>query len=444
MVKLIQALFGGSRSRLGSAGFVAALGMLGLAPVSDGAGNIFVERELVLSRTGSTRATAYGMSHKIVDFGDWLAVGWLDQPAKILVARVDAGLELAEPPVLLGTGMSNHAGPALTRDGEGRLHAVFGPHHGPFTYRHSHEPRDLTAWSNPVSFGNTATYPSLVCAPDDVLHLAYRSSGTDPWRVLYQRKPPGGSWTAEQPLFENDVLDYMWSGNSLAVDGRGGLHLVYCLYEQEACRGRAIGYLRSTDGGRSWAAGDGRAVDLPTHAGSPATILAEPGMDVRVKSAVIGPDGRPWFVTVHLARQPRTVVLRSQTADGGWRALDLLPHLEARFPDRELVDATLAFDRDGRLYVFATTGARAPDATFWGHPSNEVVLLASSDGGRSFQVLPISTPDPTQPSWMPSIERPAGTEPIDTPYLLYTTGGPGEGVHGGPNTTVRLVKLSWK
>ena len=406
-----------------------------------GAPFVSIGDQVVVSETGSTRATAYGMSHKILTTPEQIVVGWLDQPANIMVRAFDRqGGEWAAP-VQVGTGMSNHAGPALTMDGAGRVHMVFGPHHGPFVYRHTVQPGSIGEWSEPESFGDMGTYPSLMCGPDDTLHLTYRSSGTDPWRVLYQRRPIGGEWSEPLPLFENDVLDYMWTGHSLGVDQTGALHLVLCLYEQEAKRGRAIVYLRSNDGGATWRNTAGDAMALPVHSADSSTILAEPEMDVRVKSLVLDPAQQPWFVTVHLARHPRSVVLR--TLEGGqWKAVDLLPHLQASFPARELVDATMTFDRRGTLYVACTTNAvDEQPRTFWGDPSHEVVVMASRDRGKHFAVLPVSAPDSRQPSWMPSIERPYSFEPIGVPHLLYTTGGPGEGVHGGPDTRVSFVTL---
>ncbi len=392
-----------------------------------------------LSRTGSTRATAYGMSHKIVDWKDSRVVGWLDQPARIMVNRLDKDTGQWGEPIQIGEGMSNHAGPALTRDSRGIIHAVFGPHHGPFVHRYTLNAGDPESWSDPVEFGNMGTYPSLVCAPDDTLHLTYRSSGTDPWRVLYQQHPPGGTWSEPVALFENDVLDYMWTGHSIAVDSSGHLHLVYCLYELEAKRGKSIHYLKSEDGGKSWINQDRQPMALPTQYGDASTILKDPEMDIRIKSTVIGPDGQPWFLTNELARQPRSVVLRHLVGDE-WKTVDLLPFVEAAFPGKEPIDGTFTFDEQGRLVAVVTIhDAQPADNTHWGHPSSEVILMVSTDSGNSFHVERVSEPDPDTPSWMGSMQRPVNHEPIASPTFLYTTGGPGEGVHGGPNTEVWYV-----
>lgn len=414
---------------------------LALSPLHAGDAPLSIVETTLLSTTGSTRATAYGMSHKIVTTPTQVVVGWLDQPAEIMVRAFNRQARSWSPAQKVGTGMSNHAGPALTKDSTGRIHLVFGPHHGPFTYRHTLRAGEIDKWSEPESFGFMGTYPSLVTGPDDTLHLTYRSSGSDPWRVLYQQRPAGGTWSEPLALFENDVPGYMWTGHSLAVDAAGTLHVVFCLYEEEAKRGRAILYLRSPDGGSTWLETAGAEMLLPVRAGDASTILADPTMDVRVKSMVLGPRQEPWFVTVHLGRPTRTVVLRSLEA-GSWTEIDLLPHLQAVDPNRELVDATMTFDRDGRLYVFATTGGVGPEVTtFWGDPSNEVVLLVSADRGQTFSVLPVSVPDPTEPAWMPSIERPLGPVPIGRPHLLYTRGGPGTGVHSPLTTEVHFITL---
>ena len=69
--------------------------------------------------------------------------------------------------------------------------------------------------------------------------------------------------------------------------------------------------------------------------------------------------------------------------------------------------------------------------------------MTSRNRGKTFRVLPISTPDPTLPSWLPSIERPFGAKPIGVPSFLYTHGNIGTygDCKSGGGTEVHFVRL---
>jgi len=162
---------------------------------------------------------------------------------------------------------------------------------------------------------------------------------------------------------------------------------------------------------------------------------------MRVGDVVLDSKGNPWFATIHLERYPRSVVLWHYNAKA-WKSVDLLPHLQRVIPNRELVDATITFDNEDTLYAFCTVEkALARNVNWWGHPSQEVVLLTSKDKGVHFEVLQISELDPLKPNWLPSIERPFSGQSIGVPSLLFTHGGPGKGCTKGSATEVVFVRL---
>ena len=184
-------------------------------------------------------------------------------------------------------------------------------------------------------------------------------------------------------------------------------------------------------------------MELPVTPSSKCFVEQDRKLDMRVTSMVVDPEGRPWFSATHLERSPRSVLLWHH--DGkAWASVDVLPSVQAAMPDREIVDASITFDKEGTLYAACTVQQVVPhDREWWGHPSKEVVLLLSDDRGKHFDVLPISKEDPEKPNWLPSIERPFSAEPLDhVPALLYTHGGPGEGLKGGPDTEVVFVRLA--
>ncbi len=408
-----------------------------------GAAAMKVVSRKVLSRRGSTRATAYSMSNKIVTRDGRIFVAWLDFVSEIRVAVFDVAAGEWSDPVEVGRGVDNHSGPALTLDGNGFLHIVYGPHHHPFRYRRSARPLEIGEWTPEETFAAKATYPSLVAAPDGRLWCACRSSRTDPWRLRLYRRAAGGRWDEGVDLLDVAARGYAWLGNSLAVGPDGTVHLAFVIYDSEAGRGRACGYLRTRDGGRTWETAGGNGVNLPVTPASGCFVEQDPALDMRVGNVVLDPRGNPWFSATHLERSPRTVLLWHH--DGTkWTSEDPGPSLRKALPGREIVDATVTFDAAGTLYVACTVQEELPPGVrWWGHPSQEVVLLTSADRGRSFRVLPVSPPDPGAPNWLPSIERPFSARPLEgIPSLLYTHGGPGTGSNTeGPPTEVVFVRF---
>lgn len=393
----------------------------------------------VLSTNGSTRATAYIMSNKIISADSSIFVAWLDRMAEVKIRRYDMRAEAWEETVHLGTGVDNHSGPALTMDSRGYLYAAFGPHHGPFQFRRTLQPYDIRAWSPVDSFGVNGTYPSLVCDAGDTLHCTYRG-GPAPWRLMYQKKPPGGAWRAPVALLDPAVPDgYTQYDNPLMVAPDGTLHLGFHIYDMHPEGGKAIGYLRSRDGGKTWENAAGEKMALPVTPQSPCFIEQGDSLDMRFGNLAIDAQEHPWLAAFHNETSPRTAVLWHN--DGrAWRARDLLPVVQAHFPDREITYSSLSFDSDGVLYLVSNI-QKVGAASHWGDASLEIVLLTSADGGATFAVQAISEHDPQNPNWLPSIERPYGPWRIGVPSFLYTHGGPGEGLTGGPATEVVFVRL---
>ncbi len=392
-----------------------------------------------LSLAGSTRATGYGMSNKLLRAGNKLFAVWLDNVSVARVAELDLNSGQWGAPVLLGNGTDNHGGPTITRDSQGYLHTLFGPHHAPLQYRRSSQPDDASAWGPVETFGLKATYPSLVCDTDDALHVAYRG-GSDRWRMMYQSRPAGGSWSAPLELaWTGQSVGYSQYGNSLAVEADGTLHLGFHIYDTAPgnSRGHSLGYLRSPDGGTTWENAAGISMTLPVSPASSCFIEQGAGLDMRIGNLVLDPDGRPWLAAVHIESQ--TVLLWHHDGSA-WLSIDLGPVLAAQIPGWVLVDATLCFDRHGALYVAASVAASTA-TTWFGDPSTEVVLLTSVDRGFSFASRLISNPDPTVSSWLTSLERPHGADPIDLPAFLYTYGNKGSGTTGGLPTEVMCIEL---
>ncbi len=401
---------------------------------------IDVELKTELTSHGSTRATAYSMSNKIITADEKKYVTWLDSVSNIMIQSLDLATNQWGEAVMLGKGVDNHSGAALTMDSDGYIYALFGPHHGPFQFVRSALPRDISSWEQQPEFGQFATYPGLICDSQDVLHLTYRG-GPMPRRLIYQQKKPGEPWSAPKALVYADVGDtYTQFGNPIAVSPSGVLHVGFHIYDLFPPAGNYVGYLQSADGGTTWTTAKGDTVDLPATPDTDCFIEQGEDLNMRVGNLVLDSRGRPWLPVIHLEAGGRTNILY-YLDNHQWHAIDLLPHLNQTMPGKVILYATLTFDAKDRLYVAATV-QDSSNTDFWGVPGQEVVLLFSVDQGESFDVYRISGSDSTAPSWLPSIERPFSHQPIGVPALMYTRGGPGKDLVSFIPTSVYFARLN--
>lgn len=403
----------------------------------------------MLSRTGSTRGTAYTMSNKILTADGKTHAVWLDQINKTYVRTYFHKTKRWGKPVHIGTGDDNHAGPALAMDSKGYLHVVFGPHHNPIQYAVSKRPNTSTSWVRQKSLGGVcATYPSLICDSDDALHVCYRGALDEerPWGIMYQRKPQGGDWTTPVKLLDSQgPAAYTQYTNALHLAGDGTIYLSFHIVraterDHRDTKGRGFGIMCSKDRGDTWRAVGGDRLDLPATPASPCVLEFDEGIDVRMSNVTCdrSRSGKPCFtLNRRETGTPETVLFRWRPE--GWHTVRLLPEAQKLQPQCAMWDVfSVSIAEDGILYAAGPIGD--PNGG-WAHQSNEMVLLTSRDGGDSFAAYRVSDPQPAAPSWLPSLERQTGHNKVYVPNLVYTHGQGGKGCSPDVDTEIRFVSL---
>ena len=189
------------------------------------------------------------------------------------VATYDHATHTLSPPVFLAHAPpvdDVHNVPGVCVDSRGHVHAITGAHGRPFIYRRSLKPDDVTGGltePEPVLTDGRQTYLSLVCDPEDTLHIAYRQwRGDKPYHggmsfaaLSMQSKPRDGSWSPAKPMVIAPVPGYSIYYHKLTIDRRGRLFLSYNHWTSDKVyRGdfperyhhRAI--MTSVDRGRTW------------------------------------------------------------------------------------------------------------------------------------------------------------------------------------------------
>ncbi len=381
------------------------------ATAAFGQGTPRVASTKVLSERGSTRATRYMVSNKIVTIDGKTHITWLDSISEIMVATYDhAGGTWGEP-VHVGSGTDNHGGPALLSDSGGHLHIIFGPHAGPFHHCVSAQPNNTAEWTRQEDFGVDGTYPSAVFDTDDTLHIIYRGGPYPAKRLVYQRKPEGQPWSGLTDLAASPLESgYTHFHSSLAIAPDQSLHVAYDIFYDGVAK--CAGYLTSSDRGDTWTLADGGAAQLPITPDQDAFFRRDEDQ-LTVASIVCDSAGRPW---VSLTR------LELWLFDAGeWRVIRPA--------------ATSPFADDVGSGAFGTLTIDARDRLYWLGPiGREYQLFYSADAGQTWSLHSVAKPLPDMPLMGPSLERPTGHNTVTVPWALFSHGpkGPdlfGEGIH---------------
>jgi hypothetical protein len=439
------------------------LWLLAVPPVTAEPGRpaVMIEERRVLATDGSTMATAYHKSNKIVTGGGKIFASWLDIDSNSCIASYDIEARSWAPTTILGAGQDNHAGPALAVDSRGFLYAMFGPHwKEPFRFRKSLRPHDASAWT-PVSqlyAGWNLTYPALVFDSRDTLHFAFRGYRGQPDSVrrlagsMYARMGVDGTWSPPREMARAAPSDYTARHpyaqyhETLAVGHDGTLHHAFQLFGDHPTKWtyQGVGYMRSRDGGETWEAIDGTPLEPPVLRDSPAVFVRppcdaagqqDPAWKIKVGNVALDPEGDPWIYTIGTLWHGR---------GGRWEAVDLKPVIARDFPGMLVDDGNTlgnaVFDESGTLYVSCEI---QPPPGGWCEAGTQVVLLVSGDRGKTFATLPISGVDPHSACWCSNLERPTGPWLLDdAPNLIYMRSPPGrKNLTGGPPSEVVFVRL---
>jgi hypothetical protein len=418
----------------------------------------------LLSQRGSTRATRYAGTNKIVTIDGKTHVAWLDSISNTMIATYDHASGEWEPPVHVGTGTDNHGGPALTCDGRGYLHIIFGPHADvPFQHARSAKPNDASQWIELDAFGHHPTYPSAVCDAEDTLHVIYRGglAPGHPFKLVYQRRTRDGVWSEPRGLAEApaDWKGYTHYHASIAIAANQTLHVAYNLYYAGAAK--HAGHVMSRDRGRTWTLADGAPLDLPVGPASDAFFArtdeafkvnnvvcdrqGHPWISLADPRSKAGPtiyhhDGKTWHSFCPARRTASNMPLdsyRASPAQNGRKLRASLDGSDSSGLGDLAFDGSLTIDAHDRIHVALTLGPRVTGGT-----QGNVVLLYSRDRGRTFRCLKVFPPDARLPHTGLSLERPTGHNTVEAPWLLFSTGEKGPDCFGkGIFHKVRAVQF---
>ena len=255
----------------------------------------------------------------------------------------------------------------------------------------------------------------------------------------FYKKPPGGTWQKVGPLLRAQRKGYSHYQEALAwgPDFRT-IHLSCRIYD--GGQSRVVGYLRSPDSGKTWQRHDGTPVELPATAETVTVIASEREFkDLRCANIAVDSDGKPHLLYCAAAPSPSRAWIARPDESGVWQSLSLQEAADDLPIEGGLIlPGCMTFDSENRLHAAMSIINPPKGESSWGHASNEVVLIQSSDKGRNFSARLVADPDPTASRWLPNLERPTGHNRVVSPGLIYTSGHPGE-----KNTEMMSNEVYW-
>ena len=358
-------------------------------------------------------------------------VAYLNARESIVVRSRDNLTGKWTPEVVVGAGQDNHGAPSLVIDSQGYLHLIFGPHHGQFRYLKSIRPNDTSAWTPVFLFAESGTYSSVVVDQYDTLHIVYRG-GYSSEALTYQTRTKEGKWSNPRDLVNGNSTGHIVSYNDmLAIGSDQSLHITYNFFTGwTGGIGQKVGYLRSTDFGKTWQDVAGSSKVTPVDFNSTPVVSDRDGANYRSNFVIADAAGNG-YVAVSDVNPGTRFELVKFGRDGKTTRLNL----------SNLLSSDLLFDAgavpsisaDHHLWIAASYAPKNNGG--WASPQTAIALI-SIDLARfdmaSVKVvgnLPaLRTPGSfsatdTQPTWLPSLERFTGQNEMSAiPKLMFTSG----------------------
>jgi hypothetical protein len=416
------------------------------------AGNSDGMRLIRLTTEGGDRATAYGMSGKVVSLHEpYLLCSWLDVKRQNRWAMVDARRgEVVRRGTVGPVRSDNHCGVALCVAPDRTAHCVVGAHGGSFMHYRMSASDDHATWQLiREAVGQGATYPSLVCDGEGTLHLTYRFSASKPYHVMYtRRRKEDVSWSEPRPLVRAAVPVHTWTTHAIEVGPEGRLHLVLT-NTQTLPKGAwyyGASHVYSDDSGESWRQlGDGAPLVLPAAVGSLKRIegdefhahrtlpledkqrLPSTGpsqyyyFNILLSNPVIDETGCPWVVVHNLLRGEADLYHADENT---WTGTPLRDVVSTLVPDHQISHmGQLSRRSDGTLEIVLTVVPQDIESHRYGAAGTKLVRILVDAAKTTGSCELVCQPDSEgAPNWQPNIQRPTGHTTIVRPALLWTRG----------------------
>ena len=237
---------------------------------------------------------------------------------------VDLG-RLDRNPLAAPTADDQHNVYAIGTDSAGGVHIAGNMHGDPLRYVTS-DARLHGFRRTPAPDGaSEINYPAFVGLPDGSL-LFWRREGLagDSVAAFDALRPGDRTWRPQQTVIDGRETAESAYLHRIAVDGSTGtIHMVFVWRTERGIENNNdVGYVRSTDGGRTWERSDGVQVQLPVTHATAETVVDTTSQDSGLLNAgglTVDADGRPHGLIAYQRPIGEPAVVHVWLDDGTWQ-----------------------------------------------------------------------------------------------------------------------------
>ena len=250
-------------------------------------------------------------------------------------------------------------------------------------YSRSLGPNDASEWSDEIQFGESCTYPTLVCGPDDTLYFTCRRQLDDtPWQVELWTKRPDQPWQNAGPILKARYKGYAHFLESLAWSPDHQTLYLSCRFHEKTDgkaygRLQTLGFMKSRDFGKTWMRSDTSPIQMPATAGT-IEVLESGGLEkdkiLRAGAMAVDANGLPHLVySIQENGKGKSILASPENEkDGVWKRITLNSFLPEKFKEWDLImPGGISFNDRNKMFVVAQVQKPGPEESSWGHPSNE-------------------------------------------------------------------------
>lgn len=222
-----------------------------------------------------------------------------------------------------GNASDAHNSISIGLDGAGVLHVAWDHHNHPLRYARGVAPGSLELTGKLTMTGRhetKVTYPQFYRLPDGDLLFLYRDGASGSGDAMLNRyRVATGEWEiVRHPIISGEGRRNPYL-NTMAIDGRGGLHLSWVWRETpDVASNHDLCFAYSRDGGRSWVNSKNEAYDLPIVEKTAEVVWKIPQGSELINqcSMAAGPDNRPVIASYWRDRRSKVPQYRIVWFDG--------------------------------------------------------------------------------------------------------------------------------
>lgn len=232
-------------------------------------------------------------------------------------------------------GWDTHNKITIFLDREGQLHLTGNMHGAPLCYYRTKTAGDIQSFEGVHTWAGVyeerVTYPNLLQMRDGSSHMMYRHGGSgNGMRLLVHYSEETRKWTGTGRSFISGMdrkptcNAYPFGG--LHEDVAGTIHVAWCWRETPDVETNFdIAYAKSTDGGRTWTAWDGRELELPIHPENADVADRIPQRNGLMNggTVVIDPEGVPYIGYTRYGPEGNNQIFVATPQGERWRAVQV-------------------------------------------------------------------------------------------------------------------------